>query len=331
MVSESMLFRAVAIVGVVATLLLPARASDAQTAAEKETARAFMDDGRAKFDAGDHDAALDAFGAADRIMGVTSTGLWVGKTLVVLGRLIDARDKLIAVSQIPGAEAESPVLKRARLEAAQLQAELAEQIGGLKIEISGVPSGAPVRVWVDGRELSSDLVARPYRVDPGEHLVVGTSPGFARRKLRVTVGRGDTIKVMLVLKPGDDGGDAGGDGDDDGVSIHPLVWAGFGTAAAGLLVGAITGGVSLADASSAKEGCVDNRCPEANAADADRSVALAHVSTVSFVVGGVGAGLGVAGLFLSDGVFGASDDGSADAWRIEPIVGPGSLGIRGRF
>jgi hypothetical protein len=56
---------------------------------------------------------------------------------------------------------------------------------------------------------------------------------------------------------------------------------------------------------------------------------LAHVSTASFAVGGAGAALGIVGLFLSD--FSAPPRPAGDKASVEPFVGVGSAGVRGRF
>ena len=328
MVSKSVR-RAIALLTVATALLLPVR-SHGQDATERETARGLMDDGREKFDAGDYEAALRAFRAADRIMNVTTTGLWSGKTLAKLGRLIEARDVLIKVSQLPQRQDESPVLAEARLQAAQLQSKIADQIGALEIAINGVEPGAKSNVWVDARQLSRDLLTHTYPVDPGWHVVVASSPGFTERQLRVKVGQGETVKVILVLEPtrSEDGGTAakGPSGDEGHSDIHPLVWVGFSSAAAGVVVGAISGGLSLNAASSAKEGCVEQQCPAENSSIADRSVALAHVSTTSFAIAGAGAVLGVVGILLS-----GNSQPNKHAAGIQPLIGPGAIGLQGRF
>ena len=308
-------------------LCLLSSSAFAQNAADRETARNLMDVGRAKYEAKDYASALEAFSAADKIMGVSSTGLWVGKTLVELGRLVEARDKLIAVTQLPVASSESDILTEAREEAGALQQGVAERIPTLEIELQGLQPGDQRKVWIDGRELAPELVELPVKVDPGKHLVVGTSPGYVDQRQKIEVGEGEKLKVVLVLERGANPTEE--ETDDGGAGVHPLVWIGFGTAGAGILVGAITGGLSLSAAADAKDGCVEQRCPVENQSDADSSTALAHVSTIGFVVAGVGAGLGVVGLFLSGDD--DSESSEAAAVRLEPTLGLGVVGLQGRF
>src|SRR5690606_34610716 len=118
----------------------------APSAADVETARNLMDVGRVKYDDGDYAGALESFQGADALVGVTSTGLWVGKALLKLGRLIEARDKLYQVSQIPPAPEENDVLREARSEASELQRALADRIPVMTLVIDGLAEGAQASV-----------------------------------------------------------------------------------------------------------------------------------------------------------------------------------------
>ncbi|MEQ9324770.1 MAG: hypothetical protein RIF41_36730, partial [Polyangiaceae bacterium] len=53
--------------------------AQAVTAADKETARGLMDMGRAAEAKGDYEAAAKAYEGADRLMGVPSTALSLGR------------------------------------------------------------------------------------------------------------------------------------------------------------------------------------------------------------------------------------------------------------
>ena len=63
----------------------------APSSPERERARALMDQGDARFEAGAYDAALEAYRAADAIMGVPTTAIEVARVLEKLGRLLQAR------------------------------------------------------------------------------------------------------------------------------------------------------------------------------------------------------------------------------------------------
>ncbi len=314
-------------------LAAPARADEAYevSAADRETARGLMDLGRDKYAEGAYDEALAAFEKADAIMGVTSTGLWVGKALMKTGRLIEARDKLIAVRAIPKQANESDILSIARDEAEKLQLEIADRIPEISIAVSGLHEGAELRITVDDRVVSTEHLVLPRKVNPGKHIIRASSPGYTDLEVHVMIGEATREKVALAFVKSDGTSavtpqpvpDTTDSGDAAGPNIP--MWVCFGIAGAGILAGSITGGLSLAEASSARDGCDGDDCgPGQGDPDAaDTSLTLAHVSTVSFIVGGLAAGAGLVFLLLDD------DGASEGAWS--PLLGPGYVGVTGRF
>lgn len=75
--------------------------------------------------------------------------------------------------------------------------------------------------------------------------------------------------------------------------------AGFGVAAVGLIAGGVTGAYTLAKADSANSHCVDGRCTRSAQADIDSGKTFGTISTMSFIVAGVGAAVGVTGILLA--------------------------------
>ncbi len=316
--------------------------SEGPTASDKETARHLMDVGRTKYAEGDYEAALEAFRGADKIMGVTSTGLWMGKALEKLGRLVESRDKLLEVARIPPGDNESPVLREARDEAAALQLDVADRIPELEIVIEGLVEPARPTIKVGRSEVPLSTVHLPRKVDPGTHQIVATAPGHFDLSLEVTVAERERQRVTLLFKPNGEPitpppepepipGPDRGEGGMSGWMVTGIVAGSVG--AAGLILGAVTGGLSLSKASSAKEGCVDGVCPgnPEKESDRDASVTLAHVSTTGFVIGGVGAAIATVALVMEL----TGDDGAAPmadtAVRLTPLVGPGFVGVQGAF
>ena len=111
----------------------------------------------------------------------------------------------------------------------------------------------------------------------------------------------------------------------DEAGLSPLVWIGFGIGGAGLLVGAITGAVSLSQASSLQDDCPEDVCTPDRQEDIDSMITMANLSNVGFVVAGVGAALGVVGIIIS------GDEEEPSGARLRPLLGPGLVGVDGRF
>jgi hypothetical protein len=113
--------------------------------------------------------------------------------------------------------------------------------------------------------------------------------------------------------------------EDRDVPTSPVVYAGLGIGAAGLLTGSVTGVLSLSRASKAKEVCVGNACPQWAQDDIDASKSLATISDVSFIVGGVGVTVGAVAWLLQP------RRRAATTTSLSPVVGPQWIGVSGRF
>ena len=342
MASRSVCFTLAALIGM-ASLGATSPTLAAPTAADVETARNLMDVGRAKYDEGDYAGALESFQGADALVGVTSTGLWVGKALMKLGRLIEARDKLYQVSQIPALPDESDVLREARSEADGLQHEVADRIPEITVALEGLHEGAQPTIVIDGDVVEQRTLRLPRKVDPGDHVARATARGYHDVEVPFSVRESDRQTVTLTFTPnGDPFEDPTPKGEPGGIS--PLVWAGVGIAGAGVIVGAITGGLSLADAADAKNLCgagTTGTCQPPEGADPElwrtagkdaksRSLTLAHVSTASFVVAGVGAALMITGFIVGpEAASGAESE--PDTVSVTPLLGPGFIGASGTF
>ncbi len=277
--------------------------------AERETARQLMDQGRDQ-DASQHfDAALVAYEAAHRIVNVPTTGLSVAKTLVKLNRLVEARDVALSAARMPTDNNE--VFARANDEAAQLAEDLRRRIPVLIFRLPDDVSPKSVRISVDGHLLppSTTLVSRA--VNPGHHRIEVSSSTHKPLQLEVNVAPAEKRQVPLALDPMDaneaavyasqvhasesrhdvlsspQGRDAAGQG------TSPWTYAGFGLAAAGIVVGAATGGLAYAKASGLRDDCGGSQCPVSMSGRADTIDTLCTVSDVSFAAALLGAGIGI--------------------------------------
>jgi hypothetical protein len=98
--------------------------------------------------------------------------------------------------------------------------------------------------------------------------------------------------------------------------------------AAGIVVGAVTGGITIADKSSIASRCNGNHCPPSTYDDLSSATTMATVSTIAFAVGGAGAAVGVVSWLL--GKQGPAETAHSAA-RLIPAVGVGTVGLAGTF
>ncbi len=317
------------------------------TAEDKESARNLFRMGDEKFRVGDFEGALVSFKAADAIMGVPTTGLEVGRTLAKLGKLIEAREKLQEVANLEAEEGELQVQEDARAEARALFLELGSRIPSVEVRLKTADGETPagVTVEIDGERLRHEAALLPRRVNPGGHVVVVTARGYAReeRKVHLVEAQRQVIEVELSPRrperspapappPPDPDPDARSDSHDASPAMMTAGVALLGLGGASLLVGAVTGILTLVDAEQIAERCPDKRCTAEDEPLLDKAVALSHVSTGTLAAGGALAGTGV--LLLILGLVNDAGPASASASvatpsRWTPIVGVGFVGLRG--
>lgn len=320
--------------------LAPMTAFAEPTAAEKETARSLMKEGRARRDKGDHKGALENFQGADGIMKVPTTGLEVGRSQTDLNLLVEARDTFLRVSRTPEEPGEPAAFKEARNEATALAAKLEERIPTVKLTLADLPKGAKPTVTIDNAPVSSSLLPYPVKVNPGKHTIAATVGSF-KQSADVELIEGEDKQISLDMSgaAGEEAApvdkpqpkpDVPVDTAPTPAGTSPLVYIGFGVGGAALVVGSVTGILAMSKTNAAKDGCDGNQCPPATHDDLSSARTMATVSTISFVVAAVGAGVGIYGLL---GRSSAEPPKTAlgPIRKVEPFIGLGSFGLTGSF
>jgi hypothetical protein len=344
-----------------AALGISAVASAEPSAADRETARGLMSEGRSARDKGDQKAALKAFLAADAIMHVPTTGLEVAKSQAALGLLVEARETAIRVTRL-GDKANDPApFKAAREAAAAMNDDLGPRIPSLTVTVKNVPDGVTPEVSIDDAAIPAESLGQPRKLDPGHHVVVAKGGGVDAKQ-EIDLAEKDQKQLAVELPAGGAavaaapavGGAAGGTVDTppdaDQSETHKsggskvLMIGGFGLAGVGVIAGSITGILSMSKTNSIKSSanCAGTVCNSQENSDISSAKSMATLSTVSFIVAGGGAVLGVLGLLTGNSSGAApsatpekppADDSSSttSTSRIEPWIGLGAAGLRGTF
>jgi hypothetical protein len=322
---------------------LATQAAAQPSAQDRERARSLLDLGDAKFATRDYAAALQAYRAADAIMGVPTTGIEVGRALEKLGRLVEARDAFIGVTRHPKRSDEPKPFTLARQNAERLAAELGPRIPVLTLELAGLEDGAEAQIALDGEAIDSALLGVPIKVNPGAHRLTGSAPGYApvEHSLTLAEGQSEQLELRFVAQPLVAEEPSPGMNDADGAEPvpelaprRPWMWVGFGVAAAGAVAGGVTGILSLTQTHDIKdEQCNGGtRCAAAAQGDIDTATALANVSNVALAVGAVGLGIGVWQLFATrKRAHEERPASSALRFRAAPLISPSRVGVSGTF
>ena len=221
-----------------------------------------------------------------------------------MGHWVDAR----ARAQAEGNKAiEEEATDRAR----SLEGRLARLT--VKLAASAPPDASVER---DGVVLGAPSLGVPLPVDPGSHALVVKAKGHADTRADVVLAEGEAKTLAVDVGPVVEVPVAALALAAERTQVSPLVWAGFGVAAVGVVVGAITGAKALSAGSDAETACPDLRCRTAAFDDVESGRHMATVSTIAFIAAGVGASVGLYGLFV------ASKPGKAakTAWSLAPFA-----------
>jgi hypothetical protein len=299
-------------------------ASAQPSTSEKESARNLMDEGDRRRNAGDLRGALKAYSDADGIMGVPTTTIEVARTEAALGQLLEAREAITRLLRFPSKPNEPAVFGSARRAAEALATEIAARLPTIQVSATADP-GQHADVDIDGEPIAASA---PRKVNPGSH-VIAVRVGTAQHSETVTLVERET-KMMLVdmrttRKQPVAETRAIASPRHSSLAVG-LLYGGYGVGAAGLLVGSITGILSISKTNSLKDRCPSNACPVGSQSDIDTAQSLGNVSTVGFVIAGIGAAVGTVGLVMVLG-----EKKQEDRAALKAYVGPGSAGFAGAF
>ena len=279
---------------VLVALLAATPALSAPSAAEKETARSLVREGKSKQQKGDLAGALESYQAAHAIMGVPTTALKVAQAQYALGLWVEARDTYLSITRMPASRREPRAFRKARQAAEQRAEELAPRIPSAQIELEG-DAAAGAQVFVDDEPIRSESIGVPFKVNPGRREIRAVN-GEAEDRVRITFDEGQTRIVTLSLEPPPLA--PAPPPEDDHTGEVALMAIGFGVAGAGVILGSITGALATDRAAEIAPSCPNRQCPPETHDGYDEATALGNVSTTGFIVAAAGAVAGTIGLAL---------------------------------
>lgn len=307
-----------------------AQTDDASRSAARDLATAGVEAFQ-KEQFGDASAKLDK---AYRVLKVPSIGLWSARALVKVGQLVKASERYREVLRLGLGEGDAAVQKQAQAEAQTELDALTPRIPRIVIKLAGATPD-DTTLQVDGTPMSSALVGEMRPVDPGKHMVRGAR-GAETAEAEVTLNEGETRDAVLhfegkanapapvavpapVAAPPPASAPPQAESSSGGSKTLAIVALGVGVVGVG--VGTVFGlraKSKLDDANDA--GCSGDTCPNRGALDANDAAANAGtISTVAFIVGGVGLAAG-ATLWLTAG--------SPSRKTAALGIGPGSVRLK---
>ncbi|WP_437726876.1 PEGA domain-containing protein [Sorangium sp. So ce861] len=175
-------------------LAAPAPAA-AQSAADVAVAREIFIEGSEFAKQGRWEEARERYERSLAIKRAPITLYSLGVAQQQTGQLVEALESFRAFLVEPSAPATKEYEKLAR----QAVQELERHVAGLDLRFS--PEGvAGVVVKIDGVEVPAAALDRPRPVNPGNHVVTVSAPGYREARRSVAAAPGSRVVVMLTLE-----------------------------------------------------------------------------------------------------------------------------------
>ena len=318
-----------------ATLCLTSLALGAPTAADIATARTLVLEGRKLRAAGEFAKAVEKLKIAYSLYATPVTGDELALAHRDAGQLIEARETALAVVKMPVESDEGKASENARAECAKMISELATRIARVTLSVTHVPAGVSPTVTIDNELVNVAVLAEPRSINPGKHVAV-VKAGSVEKSVEFELKDGEQRSVEIVLP-------------ETAATPSPtptpvptplptptptpvtretttstgwLTYAGFGAAGAGLVVGSITGLMAMSSSNRLLDRCGRDHlhCPDSETSTLRSYNTTSTLSTIGFVVVGVGLTLGI--IDLATG---------ATAKTATVSVGLGGLSLQGNF
>jgi hypothetical protein len=111
-------------------------------------------------------------------------------------------------------------------------------------------------------------------------------------------------------------------------ALKLVPWIGFGVAAGGLVLGGVTGILAISKHSTLSDECKNGCGPGQPQSDLSAYHTMGTLSTVGFIIAGVGAAAGITGVIL---LVTQPKTEPTTGLQVTPVIGLGSLGATGTF
>ena len=328
----------------VAVLSLVASPAFAQDIAAAE---ALFDKGLADMQAGRFDSGCPALAESHRIDPRPGTLFTLAECEAAWGRIATASARYTDYLRLfdrltPEQKANQ---KGREVTSREKIAALAPDVPKLTLSLGpNAPPGTTVRRGEV--TLGAASLGVPLPVDPGEHVVVIQPPGAPPTEQRVTIARGEskTVTLEVTAAPASATPPPGGTtttppsappadaGTDDGSTQRTVGFVVGGVGVAGIVVGAITGGLTLSKKSTIEDNCVELECNRDGKEAADEASTTGLVSTIGFAVGAAGLAAGVILVLTAPSpTAAAGSPGARFAAVITPTADGGRFALRGQF
>lgn len=318
----------------------------AQSAADKATARQLGLEGDDALSKKDFKTAEDKCKRADALYHAPTLTLCLARAQAGNGHLVGAQESYNRILH-DGAPAGSPpafvkAVEDARKEVDEVSARIAQVV----VTVSGADNPT---VTLDDQPFPNAALGVKRPVDPGDHVVKATAQGYKPGEAHFNVVEAGDASAIIELEKdpnavvagptpgGPQQGNGPGpiepppEGSSGGSTQKTLGWAALGVGAAGVVVGGIFGVLAIGAHGDLADACQNGTCPANKDSDISSYHTKGLVSTIGFIVGGVGLAGGAVLLLTAPKGHAEARVGQGTGTFVSPYLGPGSAGVVGKF
>jgi PEGA domain len=312
------------------------------SAGDRATARTLAQQGFEALRDKDYATAIDRYTRALAIVHAPTLLRDLARAQVGLGKLVDAHENYSTIIR-EGVAADAPApWAKAVADAKAEIGPLTSRLATLNITVTGP---AHPRVTIDGAPIAEASLGVKRPADPGSHEIRAIAAGYYTAKKSVALKEGEAVNIAFELE--DAPPDAAPKDEEQAGKVSvatvvdppwrtPVTIGAFALGGAGLVVGGVTGVLAMSKHNKLASDCTGGVCGPNQKADYDGYHTLGMVSTIGFVAGGVGAGVGVVLLLVRPQILVQQQPGDqaktkhkSFAWS--PVIGVGSAGVEGTF
>ncbi len=170
----------------------------AQSPEDLASARALGTEGVHLADTGDCAGAIPKLSAAEKLYHAPTTLERLGECEISVGKLVSGTERLNAVLREPLSAGAPPAFQAARKRAQDALPGALKRIGRLRIHVDGAPPDS-VTASIDGTPVPPAMFDGPRPTDPGSHQITATAAGFKPASATAVVADGGDSAVSLTL------------------------------------------------------------------------------------------------------------------------------------
>ena len=305
----------------------PAGAAAPSDASTKKALDLFKK-GQGLYKANKHAEALPLFRESYALVQSPNSRIYIARCLAATGEAVAAYEEFEAL--IADVDARNdPKYQDARTAAVAERDELAQnKLALVTITVNNPSPGTSVSIG--GRDIPAETWGKPVAVAPGSVDVTITTPPGAPQTQRVDLTAGDKRPIALDAAPAAaTPPPVASSSGSSRAMLRPAAYVAGGVGVVGMGLFAVFGGLANATYSDLEGKCQGSggakACPPDAQGQIDDGKMQKDVANAGLIIGAAGLATGVTLFVLS------MDGGKKQESQVQPVAGPGYLGVRGTF